>query len=54
MPNTNNEDVRRKKKKDSCVFTNMLKKKMWSVGWGNFFFFAIFSPEKNRVGPVIL
>ena len=32
----------------SCVSANMLKK-IWLVGWRNFFF-----PEKNSVGPVIL
>ena len=42
-------------KKKSCVSANMLKK-ILSVGRRNFFFFfffPIFSPEKNRVGPVI-
>ena len=43
----------KKKKKKSCVSTNMLKK-IWSVGKRNFFYFSIFSPEKNRVRPVIL
>ena len=45
---------KKKKKKKSWVSASMLKK-IWSVGRRNFFFyFSIFSPEKNRVGPVIL
>ena len=44
-----------KKNTNSCVSTNMLKKKNWSVGRRNFFLiFLFFSPEKNRFGPVIL
>ena len=39
--------------KNSCVSTNMLKK-IWSVGRRNFFYFTIFSPEKNRIGTVIV
>ena len=45
---------------DLLCFTNMLKK-IWSVGnvfvfcfFFLIFYFSIFSPEKNRIGPVIV
>ena len=43
------------RRKQIAFSANMLKK-IWSVGRRNifFFFFSIFSPEKNRVGPKIL